>query len=138
ETVVVEGRGLHQPVDNLARVQVDGRPAAEVRAPHRLILVPTDAVRKSSDPGLDMRDDLSRNVPSGTTLYDVLALDAAAEPSADGAEHLDRLAAQARKIGTVTTESEFIASKYGDYRRFSKHRHVFRRVELKAGRRRRH
>ena len=50
----------------------------------------------------------------------------------NGADDLDGLAARARRIGSLTTESPFIASKYGDYRLFFKHSHAFLREELKA------
>ena len=38
---------------------------------------------------------------------------------------------QAAKIGTIVTESEFIASKYGDYRLFFKHADTFIRPEFR-------
>ena len=48
-----------------------------------------------------------------------------------GAADLDKLIPHAERIGTVTTESEFIASQYGDYRLFFKHSDVFLRTELR-------
>lgn len=142
ERVVAEGRGLHQPVDNLARVHGDGRPvpAADVRAPHRLILAPTAEVQERSDPTIDFRDDLARNVPAGTRIYEVFALDEEEEQALrdrtaggggrPGRVRLEALLPGARRIGTVTTESEFIASKYGDYRLFFQHNRHFLRPEL--------
>lgn len=134
ETVVVEGRGLHQPVENLARVHPSGLPVdGAVRAPYRVIFVPTEAARRASNSALDFRDDLAQNIPSGTTIYEVLALEEAREAALlkTGPGDLDQLIPHAERIGTVTTESEFIASKYGDYRLFFKHSDVFLRKELR-------
>jgi hypothetical protein len=130
ETVVAEGHGLHQPVDNFARVQSNGQPIeGDPKAPYRLILVPTDDARHASDPHLDFRNDLARNLPSGTTIYTVLALDEPDELAlnARGIHNLEDLIPHAPRIGSITTESEFIASTYGDYRLFFKHSAVFLR-----------
>jgi hypothetical protein len=48
-----------------------------------------------------------------------------------GAGDLDELIPHAERIGTVTTESQFIASKYGDCRLFFRHSDVFLRKELR-------
>lgn len=130
ETVVDKGRGLYQPVDNLARVHGSGLSVEdETRAPYRVIFVPSEEARRASDPELDFRDDLARNIRSGTTIYDVLALDEAEEAAArdGGAALVEDLIPHAQRIGTVTTESEFIASAYGDYRLFLKHNDRFLR-----------
>jgi hypothetical protein len=130
ETVVAEGHGLHQPVDNFATIHTTGLPVqGPARAPYRVIMVPTEAARNASDPHLDFRADLARNLPAETTIYTVLGLD---EPEdlalhARGVTSLDELIPHARAIGTITTESEFIASTYGDYRLFFKHSDVFLR-----------
>ena len=124
ETVVVDGRGLHLPVDNLARVSTSGQPEAEIRAPQRLILAPTPRARALSDSAIDFREDLARNIPEGTTIYDVFGLDSESD------DDLDDLIPRSRKIGRFTTESAFIASSYGDYRLFFKHSDVFLRDEL--------
>jgi hypothetical protein len=123
ESVVADGHGLHQPVLNFAQVHVSGLPVAgEVRAPYRLILVPTSDATRNHDERLDFRDDLSANVHAGTTIYDVLAKD----ESADSGQ-LEDLIPKAQPIGALTTESEFIASRYGDYRLFFKHSDVYLR-----------
>jgi hypothetical protein len=127
ESVVVEGRGLHQPVDNLARRTVAGHIVDAPRVPHRLILVPTPGVRAASDPSIDFREDLARNIRSGTIIYDVYAVDES-EPDAE----LEDLTQGSSKIGALTTESEFIASSYGDHRLFFKHSDVFMRREPSA------
>jgi hypothetical protein len=132
ETVVAAGHGLHQPVDNFTRIHASGRPVdGEPKAPYRLILAPTDDARNASDPQLDFRDDLARNVPSETTIYAVLGLDEPDETAlpAQGMRSLEDLIPHARRIGSITTESEFVASTYGDYRLFFKHSDVYLRPE---------
>ncbi|HLZ28838.1 MAG TPA: hypothetical protein VKV73_16095 [Chloroflexota bacterium] len=129
ETVVTDGHGLHQPVDNFARIRVSGLPVdAPPTAPYRLILVPTDAARNASDPRLDFRDDLAANLPAETTIYTVYSLDEP-EERALNVRSVDELIPHARTIGAITTESEFIASTYGDYRLFFKHSDVYLRPE---------
>ena len=49
----------------------------------------------------------------------------------DGVTRVEDLLAHAERIGTITTESEFIASKYGDYRLFFKHSDRFIREEYR-------
>ena len=125
ETVVSSPHGLDQPVDNFARVQVNGQPVTgAVRAPFRVILAPTRDARLKSNPQIDFRTDLARNIPSGTTIYDILALD---EADDDRTAEIEDLVPKATRIGSLTTESEFIASAYGDYRLFFKHSDVFLR-----------
>ena len=135
ETVVEAGRGLHQALDGLAKIRADGSPVApdEVVAPYRLIFCPTADAKQASDPAIDFRDDLARIKP-GTAIYDVLALDEAQENElrAGGATTVEALMRHAAKIGTIVTESEFIASKYGDYRLFFKHDDKFIRAGLKS------
>jgi len=67
------------------------------------------------------------------TIYEMLALGEAREAALlkTGAADLDELIPHAERIGTLTTESKFIASKYGDYRLFFKHGDVFLRKELR-------
>ncbi len=136
ETVVIDGDGLHLPVDNLARLHTNGVAveADKVRFPYRIIFAPTKQVRAASDPTIDFRDDLARNIPAGTQIYDIFALEESHEMefSRKGAANLEGLLGRAKKIGTISTESEFIASKYGDYRLFFKHNDRFIREEYKA------
>ena len=135
ETVVESGKGLHQPVNNLASVNVDGSavPAGQARAPYRLIFQPTQAARQRSDATIDFRDDLARNIPSGTSIYELFALDEAEESALNqrGVTEVEDLLGHARKIGAIVTESEFIASRYGDYRLFLQHNTRFLRDEFK-------
>jgi hypothetical protein len=133
ETVVIEGQGLHHPMHNLARVHATGTPVGgELRAPYRVIFVPTEEARRVSDPQRDFRDDLAQNLPSGATIYEILALDESQETAlrAQGIGNLEALIPHGQRIGTITTESEFVASKYGDYRLFFKHSDIFMRKEL--------
>ena len=136
ETVVESGKGLHQPVDNWASVSVDGSavPAGQVRAPYRLIFQPTQTARQRSDPTIDFRDDLARNIPTGTTIYEIFALDEGEESGLNqrGVTEVEDLLGHARKIGAIVTESEFIASRYGDYRLFLQHNTRFLRDEFKS------
>jgi hypothetical protein len=125
ETVVSAPHGLDQPVENFAQIHSNGQPVAgEIRAPFRVILAPTRAARLKSNPQIDFRVDLARNVPSGTTIYDVLGLDEAED---DRSLAIEDLVPRAKRIGGLTTESEFIASAYGDYRLFFKHSAVYLR-----------
>jgi hypothetical protein len=135
ETVVRKGHGLHQPLDNLARVRTDGSPVPQkdVSVPYRLIFRPTSGAKRRSDPTIDFRDDLAQNIPAGSRIYEVLALEESQEMELRerGVTTLEDLVAHAAMIGTIATESEFIASKYGDYRLFLRHNDRFIRDEFK-------
>ena len=135
ETVTAAGRGLHQALDGFARIRSNGDPVAPdaAAAPYRIIFRPTADARSASDPTIDFRDDLARNIRAGMTIYDVLALDESQESDlrASGAASIEDLMTRATKIGTIATGSEFIASKYGDYRLFFKHADKFLREEFK-------
>ena len=134
ETVVAAGHGLHQALDNFARIRLNGEAVAagQAAAPYRVIFRPTPEARSASNPEIDFRDDLARNVKAGTVIYDVLALDEAREVElrARGMTTVEDLMSEATKIGTIVTEFEFIASKYGDYRLFFKHADKFIRPEF--------
>ena len=136
ETVMQPGRGLHQSLDGFAKVSANGEPVAAERimAPYRVIFRPTEVARTASDPNIDFRDDLARNIKAGTTIYDVLALDEVRERElqARGVTAVEDLMIHSAKIGTIATESEFIASKYGDYRLFLKHDDKFIREEFRS------
>jgi hypothetical protein len=137
ETVTATGHGLHQSLDTFARIRANGEPVApdRIAAPYRVIFRPTVEARTASDPTIDFRDDLARNIPARTPIYDVLALDQSQEIelNAKGVTAVEDLMAHAARIGTITTESEFIASKYGDYRLFFKHADKYIRPEFKIG-----
>ena len=135
ETVVTQGHGLHQSLESFGKVRANGEPVPpeKAAAPYRVIFRPTAKARSASNPGIDFRDDLARNFPPLTPIYDVLALDASEETAlrAKGIVAVEDLMAHASKIGAIVTESEFIASRYGDYRLFFKHDDSFIREEFK-------
>lgn len=135
ETVAMPGHGLHQSLACFAKLRANGEavPPERVAAPYRVIFRPTAQAKSASDPTIDFRDDLARNIAPGTSIYDVLALDDSKEKElrAKGIAAVEDLMAHAQKIGTIATESEFIASRYGDYRLFFKHDDSFIRPEFK-------
>jgi len=135
ETVVDKGRGLQLPLDNIASVRPDGTriPAERMFAPHRVIFCPSKIARNGSNPKIDFRVDLAENIPKGTLIYEVLALSPTEEEvlRRKGLTTVEQLIPEAQKIGTITTESEFIASKYGDYRLFFKHPDNFLRQKYR-------
>ncbi len=134
ETVVEKGTGLHQPGNNLAAVRSNGQAETDAFAPYRLIFSPTPEAQRLSNAEIDFRDDLAQNIPAGTVIYNVFALDQADEEKlvADGITEVEDLLRYARRIGAIATESEFIASAYGDYRLFFKHNATFMRKDLRA------
>jgi hypothetical protein len=129
QSVVKEGTVLHQSLDNLTRIHIDGTVVEREKSvtPHRIILLPTTAADAASDPTIEFRDDLSRNIKAGTTIYETYALTEEQEQKLNpsGKTKLADLLSHAERIGTITTESEFVASKYGDYRLFFKHDEKF-------------
>jgi hypothetical protein len=133
ETVVQQGKGLHQSPDNLAAIHTNGSPVAQekVVAPYRLIFRPTAQVTASSDPTIDFRDDLAQNIKIGTPTYEIFALTEAQESelNSKGVKEIEELLPHGQKIGSITTDSEFIASAYGDYRLYFKHNARFIRDE---------
>jgi hypothetical protein len=135
ETVAMPGYGLHQSLASFAKVRASGEPVSpdRIAAPYRVIFRPTAQARAASDPTLDFRDDLARNIAPGTAIYDVLGLDESKEKElrAKGIGAVEDLVAHAGKIGTIATESQFIASTYGDYRLFFKHDEMFIREEFR-------
>jgi hypothetical protein len=135
KTVVQEGTVLRQPVEGVASIHTSGTlvPADQVNAPYRLIFSPANEAARSSDPTIDFRDDLGRNIRTGTAIYDIYGLSESEEKDLNraGISKVDGLLKGARKIGTLKTESEFIASKYGDYRLFFKHSDRFIREEYR-------
>ncbi len=135
ETVVEQGKGLHQSPDNLAAIHTNGSQVAQekVVAPYRLIFRPTAQVIASSDPTIDFRDDLARNIKPGTSIYEIFALTEPLETELNrkGVNSVEALLPHGQKIGTITTDSEFIASAYGDYRLYFKHNARFTRNEYR-------
>jgi len=135
ETVVKKDEGLHLSLENLASVHGDGSsvPKDEMAAPYRAVFRPTTDARAASNPRIDFRDDLAQNIKKGTRIYEVLALSQSREIELGRKRlfSLEELMPHAKKIGAITTASEFIASKYGDYRLFFKHSDQFIRSEYR-------
>ena len=135
ETVAMPGYGLHQSLEGFGKMRANGEPVSpdRIAAPYRVIFRPTTQARAASDPKLDFRDDLARNFAPGTPIYDVFGLDESQEKElrGRGIGTVEDLVAHAGKIGTITTESEFIASTYGDSRLFFKHDDMFIREDFK-------
>ena len=129
QTVVKEGTVLLQPLENLTRIRTDGTAVErdKLTTPHRIILQPTSQAREASDPTIEFRDDLATNIKAGTAIYEVYALSEEQEKRFNPTRKakLADLLGHADRIGTITTGSEFIASKYGDYRLFFKHNDQF-------------
>ena len=125
KTVVQDGTVLRQPVEGVASIHTNENPVpdGEVKAPYRLIFAPTKQAVEASDPKIDFRDDLARNIKAGTAIYEVYGLTESEEKELNraGTSKLDGLLKSAKRIGSLTTESEFIASKWGDYRLFFQH-----------------
>jgi hypothetical protein len=92
---------LHQYLDNLVSITSDGQPVAEPRAPYRISFYAPPEVHTPPDTTLDFREQLA-HIPAGTHLYNVRVTD---NREQWGQEH----------IGTITTESPFVASGFGDH-----------------------
>jgi hypothetical protein len=135
DTVVEKGKGLHQAPNNLAAIHTNGSPVVpdKIVAPYRLIFRPTAQVTAASDPTIDFRDDLAQNIKTGTPIYEIFALTEAQETelNSKGVKEIEALLPHGHKIGIVTTEAEFIASQYGDYRLFFRHNDRFIRDEYR-------
>lgn len=99
------------PLWEAARVEADGSevPEQDAAAPYEIVFVPApeatrqfEAVSKK-----DMRLALAESIPEGTVLY-------AVQVREDADSELTLL-------GELVTESEFVASEYGDKRLFFQH-----------------
>ncbi|HEX8122688.1 MAG TPA: hypothetical protein VF549_15625 [Solirubrobacteraceae bacterium] len=102
---------MHQYLDNLASVTRDGRqiPAAERRVPFRISFYAPPARHTSPESTEDFRDEVAR-IPEGSTLYEVYAW--------GGPDDVDQV-----HVGTVVTESSFVASDFGDHLLSLRHAH---------------
>ena len=104
------------PLLEAAQSRADGSrvPAAEVKTPYEITFEPTEeskglyAKQLEAQPDVDMRIALG-NLPIGTVLYNVLLT---ATREADAVRHL---------VGSITTTSKFLASKFGDENLFFQH-----------------
>lgn len=93
-------------VDHLAKWEQDGTQPAKAKAPYALQAIPVQPFEWPSDSTIDFRERLS-HIPKGTLLYKVLATE-----SKDGAP---------KHIGDLVTDSEVVASKFGDEELFFQH-----------------
>jgi hypothetical protein len=91
---------MHQRVDHIAAVKRDGTRVTAPRAPHRLLFYAPGEVHTPPESKEDFRLQLAR-IPAGTLLFRVFARDTEAD------QHQVFL-------GEVRTESEFVASEFGD------------------------
>lgn len=111
-------------VTDLAKVKSDGVVESKAISPVQLFLVPNKALETSPIPARDFRKDLLK-IPAGTKLFDVYALSVQSlgtswvkkyNPSQEK-EHQKN----AIHIGTIETQSDFVASEFGDTQLFFKH-----------------
>ncbi len=94
---------------DFGRFDRSGKLEDHQKSPRVVQWVPTFGVRKiarSNTPTVDFRTDLAK-VPSGTILYDAIAIDKSGAPIG--------------KVGHLVTRSEIIAASYGDQKLFFKH-----------------
>lgn len=92
-------------VKHLAMVEADGTAVAEPKAPHHVAFRAPAGIAFSAPPAWgqeDFRTSLAK-IPAGTTLYEVWAYDATGTEGGT-------------KIGTLVTESAFVASSFEDRR----------------------
>jgi hypothetical protein len=91
---------LHQYLDNLASVTADGRTVEQPRAPYRISFYCPPELHNPPDAKSDFRVDIAK-IPAGSVLYHVYAT---ASPDEE-----DPI-----KVGTITTETPFVASPFAD------------------------
>jgi hypothetical protein len=91
---------MHQPLDSLAQVTSDGRPVAAPSAPYQIFFYAPAEVHFTSGTKADFRTALAK-FPPGTVLYRVFAT----------AREEDE---QQVYLGYVRTDSNFVASEFGD------------------------
>ncbi len=103
------------PLTEMASVENDATKAAPIRAPYRLIFAPTSSVRNEfASAGLDSDFRVGvQAIRENSVLYTILAVEA------PGAE--------AVQVGQLITESEFVASQYGDEKLYFRHPQELRR-----------
>jgi len=103
-------------VKYLGDVQEDGTHPASPQAPLQIVLIPnrSDLTKYyvPNDTAHDTREDF-KNIPSGTTLYQVVAVMKPWQPA--------EAPGDATVMGDIVTTSEFIASDYGDKSLFFRH-----------------
>lgn len=97
---------VYLPLHHLAEMDSAGNTVADARVPDRLELWGTAQAREAMVSHRDWRNSLA-SLPAGTQLFDLKVSSGIDEPAVD--------------YGTVTLDSSFIASRYGDERLFFQH-----------------
>jgi len=97
---------------DFARIDQTGQAVAAPHAPVQIFWVPTAAVQGSEQPH-DFRQAVAK-LPAGTTVFDLYGVDPTASGSTDPRQ-------QAQLMGQIHTDSEFVASFYGDSQLFFRH-----------------
>lgn len=104
-------------MEDCSRIDQNGEAVASPHAPEQIFLVPTPAVQQSEQPH-DFREDMV-TIPVGTTVFDVYGVDP--HTIAGDATTTEGYRQQAQLIGHIATDSEFVASFYGDSQLFFRH-----------------
>lgn len=104
-------------MEDCSRIDQTGTAVTDPHAPEQIFLVPTAVVQQSEAPH-DFREDMA-TIPAGTTLFSIYAVDPEAIPG-DSTTTAD-YRQQAQRIGHIQTDSEFVASAYGDSLLFFRH-----------------
>lgn len=100
-----EGAG-NLPLLQACQFESGGKAVAPEPCPHQLIFRPVGTVLAGEHPEADFREGLAK-IPSGTRLYSVVA-----KSGTSDAED---------QVGYLTTQSDFVASAYGDEKLFFAH-----------------
>jgi hypothetical protein len=102
---------LHQYLDNLAMFTSDGAPVAEPRVAYRISFYAPPELHTTPDARSDFRA-MAARIPVGAVLYQVYVTGSPGEE-------------QQTHVGTIITESPFVASAFGD--QILSLRHVYQR-----------
>jgi hypothetical protein len=105
-------------LENLAQFNQNGVREPKPYYPRQIYLVPNPQVQFPATPPHDFRSDLA-TIATGTLLFSVYGVDAA--KISDRSIGQPEYRSQAEIIGQIATNSEFIASSYGDSQLFFRH-----------------
>jgi hypothetical protein len=131
KVVGADRQTFYVQVDHLAKIDQDGNESADQGSvPTWLYFVPRiDLKNKISE--TDFRVDLAQ-IANGTPLYDVYSLNPASSSSTTSDKLLEAQLGNSALIGTIYSRSTFVASAYGDYRFFVKHKVDWMNEEYKG------
>lgn len=107
---------LHQYLDSLAAVSSDGHLVDKPRIPYRISFYAPPELHNPPDAKSDFREDIAK-IPAGSLLYHVYVT--------SGPDDEDQV-----QVGTITTETPFVASAFGD--RVLSLRHSHRRGAMES------